>query len=1107
MTGHAAVRPSASHLIARVSAVVFASLFVISLVTLFPLRSDAAPLAAGAAAAGDYTFTPTSGDSATTVRTALGGADTTCPGDAEAGYSWSTFLVPAGIDVATLSWGTGSAPAGFPDVPGWTGDYPPALAEPSGTFIVGRAPGLDDGFVSPPAEVSFAAGAYATLPAGDYQIGIACLAEDAGVLKTEKYWAGSITFSAQDGAGPNGFAFTSAEPAPTTTTTTTEPPPPADPRVGSQGTDTALPMTDSAVTVRGRGQYADLEITVNQTENLTRQAVSVTWTGGTPTGMLSGEFREHFLQVFQCWGDDDGTVADNPGPPPEQCVQGATRARAQRPDVGVSGYASSRVLSMSEFENFDPDAGFHETTLGEVWMPFRAVDGTVVDFMINPTFRGTGVYWRNQFFNIFTTNEIVAGRTYPDGTGEELLDVLTGVESTGLGCGQRVQPVAGGGVKEPQCWIVVVPRGGSAEENADTLPTWYNQPQFHGVSTSPLTERAWANRIAIPIEFEPVDTSCSIATVERRLAGTELLVPAMSSWQPILCTQGDLPPYSYAPVADPTARTQIANPTAGSAGLAVINRPLDDTLTSDDNPVVYVPLTASAVGIGFNIERPTFGAGAELAEYNAIQGRRIADMQLTPRLVAKLLTQSYQFALRFGGSVPDEYEWIVPNPPDLRSDPDFLQFNPEFQLMGAPNQRTTSGMLLPQVNSDYAHLVWEWILADPEAKAWLDGEPDEWGMQVNPVYSTDADLNPSGFAFGDPAPTSFPKSDPFCYQAPDQFFGAPPLLCSTQWQPYTRSLIEAARLARSGSDSAKISVNPFANTALEYWRRANPQRIGTRSMLALTDTPSAALTGVQLASLSRAGDNRGPGERVFIAATDESIAAAVDEMEPRDEPTVLQPVFDLPEDAYPLSLLTYGAIAPLNLDADAREEYAAFIEYAVGAGQVAGFEQGQLPPGYAPLSSDLKAAGEAGADLVTSLSPPPTTTTTTTTTVAPTTTRAPLTTTARTTATVASRPSNNSPATTSPPTTAVAAEVTTTTPSATTTTEPSDTTSTTIAVPPLEQAQAGPPQGDMFDTEAAPLGISRFAVPGLFALMTIGSIVALQITRQRRLGAEAATAV
>jgi len=45
----------------------------------------------------------------------------------------------------------------------------------------------------------------------------------------------------------------------------------------------ALGLTDSAITKSGSGEFADLKITINQTENLVNQIVQITWEGGTPT--------------------------------------------------------------------------------------------------------------------------------------------------------------------------------------------------------------------------------------------------------------------------------------------------------------------------------------------------------------------------------------------------------------------------------------------------------------------------------------------------------------------------------------------------------------------------------------------------------------------------------------------------------------------------------------------------------------------------------------------------------------------------------------------------------------------------------------------------------
>ena len=74
--------------------------------------------------------------------------------------------------------------------------------------------------------------------------------------------------------------------------------------------------------------------------------------------------------------------------------------------------------------------------------------------------------------------------------------------------------------------------------------------------------------------------------------------------------------------------------------------------------------------------------------------------------------------------------------------------------------------------------------------------------------------------------------------------------------------------------------------------------------------------------------------------------------------------------AYPLTALTYAAIRPLALDTQARTDYAAFIDYAAGPGQVPGLELGQLPVGYAPLPENLRQQALAAAETVRTLQPP-----------------------------------------------------------------------------------------------------------------------------------------
>ena len=68
--------------------------------------------------------------------------------------------------------------------------------------------------------------------------------------------------------------------------------------VGSQGVDTSLAATDSQVTVGGRGAFSGLQVTVNQTQKLNNQAVSITWTGGAPTITSPGTFTGNFLRMM-----------------------------------------------------------------------------------------------------------------------------------------------------------------------------------------------------------------------------------------------------------------------------------------------------------------------------------------------------------------------------------------------------------------------------------------------------------------------------------------------------------------------------------------------------------------------------------------------------------------------------------------------------------------------------------------------------------------------------------------------------------------------------------------------------------------------------------------
>jgi hypothetical protein len=300
---------------------------------------------------------------------------------------------------------------------------------------------------------------------------------------------------------------------------------------------------------------------------------------------------------------------------------------------------------------------------------------------------------------------------------------------------------------------------------------------------------------------------------------------------------------------------------------------------------------------------------------------------------------------------------VVANPASLFSDPDFLQYNPEFSLLQTASYVDAGTMVVEEGSSDAATALWQWVLADPAARQWLSGVPDPWGMRVNPYYSINALDNPDQTAFGTPTPETFPKSDPYCdntHAVVGIGKSAAPArpLCMQDWSPYTQSMAAAALAAATANDGAKTTLNTLA-TPDTAWTANGPQLPGQDMIISITTSTAAQQYGLPVASLSQDGDDG--SNPTFIAPTDASILAGEAAMPSSAVPGVLAPdPSTTAPGAYPLSLLTYGVTNPSQLTAASKQGYAALLRYAAGAGQVVGPEPGQLPAGYVPLPTSLK---------------------------------------------------------------------------------------------------------------------------------------------------------
>lgn len=741
---------------------------------------------------------------------------------------------------------------------------------------------------------------------------------------------------------------------------------------GSQGTNTALPLTDSAVTIKGSdvlgpdSPFANLTITVNQTRGLSNQAISVTWTGGTPTNSdlnKSGLFNDNYLQIFQCWGPDDGSNPADPGPAPTGCEFGANEVN--NPVITLSaalGAPITRRVAVDDTSHYAwTDPGGAGT-----FIPFDPVDGSAP---INITTQASSNpeepnVWLNPLFDYTTTNEVDYARTYPDGTGQQLFTADTGLEAPGLGCGQSVTQPNGSSVA-PACWLVIVPRGSAAYENPPG--SGLNTGPNAAVGTSPLSGAAYAHRIAIPLTFNSVAASCPLGATQDRIVGSELAAPAVGSWEPKLCSAANAPPYQFSTIADDQARQEVLAGGTDGPGMAVVTQPIDPSLISPSDPVTYAPMTLSGVVIGFNIDRQLNVDNADDDAEAALIGQNVAHIYLTPRLVAKLLTESYveSFVGLNKFQAPPGYSWLRNNPFGIFDDPDFLQFNPEFKLLDCQNSPDCAGLIVEQPSSDAAYTVWNWILSDPEAKAWLEGAPDPWGMTVNPYYNLSATQNPSQVGFASTGfPESYPKADPYLYQDETQLVNAnnqlPRPLGMGDALPYQGGMQAAALATRNANDGAKLTADYGAVSPELAWTSNGPKPVGEAFDMSITDSADAAQYGLQTAALSRAGDDG--SDRTFISPDNAGLEAGQQAMVPSATAGVLtaDPATTFPG-AYPLSMLTYAAVPAPGLSAQLCKDYAAFITYGTTAGQTSGTALGDLPPGYAPLDPELVAEAKTAA--------------------------------------------------------------------------------------------------------------------------------------------------
>lgn len=714
-------------------------------------------------------------------------------------------------------------------------------------------------------------------------------------------------------------------------------------------------------------EFANLEVTVSQTQDLGDQAIRVSITGMAATREDDDDTGQpwstamNFMQAMQCWGDP-GAAGFR-----ETCQWGGRYA--QNNGLGFTVY-SDNWLRVAKLD-------VRSTATNPVDVPFRTFGGTEI------TGRevGDGEYPLLDYFGPSTTNEIQGARIGAGAVSSFDFETQSADQAPQLGCGRE---------SHLRCWLVLVPRGtkyGGQDAHCSFIADDSGVPYSYGRANSiqggsPLNPACdyWDNRMVVPLDFVPTGNNCPAGAAERSVIGSQLLVGAMVSWQPYLCANTDAT-YNFSTTPDPIARLQLLE---GQSGLAfgsypVVKSELDDEVAEaifDDTRLSYAPVAIGATVIAF------FAEGSS---------GRIEHLNISARIMAKLLTQSYVFTVPRNSAEPQKN---IAHLPEVNRRYEYLRDDPDFRALNPDNWQsfnTNPAIVLPGPSSaDAIRQLWRWILADDEARTWLSGETDGTfadgtGMTINPYYLPEGHLDAKVPVFSDGGVAVLDSNGAQVYrevglsnidgtpmeiteQTLDRFLKVDesevPLKLTLTNQtrfgtlqafPYVESFLAGARDAFRADTHARVVWDPARKNAAGQdgdWVSAGPQIPGQRFMIAVTDLASAERYALSTAGLRLANSTE------FGHADEAGMAAALDALEVTDVAAVQQVDPASVAAGYPLTMMVYATVNLTSTDGAARRDYAAFIREVTTRGQQPGSGVGDLPVGYLPLTSEL--AGRAG---------------------------------------------------------------------------------------------------------------------------------------------------
>ncbi|HYZ56489.1 MAG TPA: hypothetical protein VE733_23750 [Streptosporangiaceae bacterium] len=497
--------------------------------------------------------------------------------------------------------------------------------------------------------------------------------------------------------------------------------------------------------------------------------------------------------------------------------------------------------------------------------------------------------------------------TDANGTGKTDILLFTSVQNQFLGCDP----------KHP-CSLVVVPSQGGDSLNYAT-PNCNNHGQdsqsldlgqyaFLPSKSSPFSPNgycSWKNRIVIPLYFAPTPNGCPLRAADFTAGGSPMLADAMTQWQTGMCQGGNSVELQYnSSINESEARTDVLS---GLNDVAFTTQPVTGT---GKHPYTYAPVAVSATSIAYWVD-------------NSVTGQPKAGIKLDPRLVAKLLTTSYNFSNEGcpqAARGPFGCDNAVDNNPlNLYADPEFRKLNPSVWR----NAAQPSGYEIPTVvsgNSDMTWVTTSWIAADKDAAGFLTGQFDPWGMHVNTYY------------LGVKYPTdSFLPMDPYF-----------PL--SSQYSP----VYPLATVSKDQAENIQPGTMDTRDTTTGNYDALPPQVPGNRDLWAITDQAGAARFLFPTAAIQNHAGK-------YIQPTMQSMAAAVKDMTVNPDGITRSVNYSSNDPAaYPLTMVIYAVVPTGGISATKAAKIAQFLDFVASQGQQTGTSPGNLAPGYLPLPQSLR---------------------------------------------------------------------------------------------------------------------------------------------------------